>query len=288
MAEHFDSVTVIFCEICDFASVTRGLQPAMVVSILNDIYSSFDALVDDFSVHKVETVGQVYMAVSGCPSRTADHAEHAASFALGMQRRMAELRREDMFRTRLLDQLRGQRSKEEQKVLEKRKAMRRKQSRLNNPFAFASRAAPSADAIAIAEGAATFGGTLSHILDLDEQRGGDDGEDPARLRFDTEKLQIHVGLNTGRINAGIVGLENPRYKLFGDTVNTASRMESTCEPGHIQMSGSTAKLLAERKDLYVWMWGGHRETERERERKREREMGMNRDHVVRCTLIEES
>jgi class 3 adenylate cyclase len=57
------------------------------------------------------------------------------------------------------------------------------------------------------------------------------------------ELNMRIGMNTGPVVAGVIGFTKFSYDLWGNTVNTASRMESTSEIGRIQMTPSTRELL---------------------------------------------
>ncbi len=54
-------------------------------------------------------------------------------------------------------------------------------------------------------------------------------------------FDIRIGIHTGPLVAGIVGAKKFAFDIWGDTVNTAARMEQNCEPGKINLSGSTFK-----------------------------------------------
>ena len=56
-------------------------------------------------------------------------------------------------------------------------------------------------------------------------------------------MQARIGFHSGPVTAGVLRTEKGRFQMFGDTMNCASRMESTGQPGRIQVSEAAAALL---------------------------------------------
>lgn len=70
--------------------------------------------------------------------------------------------------------------------------------------------------------------------------------------LDGSPIKLRIGINSGRCASGIVGVTNPRYCVFGDTVNTTARHESTGEEGRVHCSMTTMiELLKLAPDDFV-------------------------------------
>jgi class 3 adenylate cyclase len=154
-AKQFDSVTVLFTDFVNFTIAGERLHPQQLVDELHQCFKAFDEIVDRYSIEKIKTVGDAYLAVCGLPNRNEKHAENIVRAALEIRDFM----------------------------LQRRKCM----------------------------GDRTF--------------------------------EIRIGIHSGSVVAGIVGVKKFAYDIWGDTVNTAARMEQHGAAGRVNISEATYNLV---------------------------------------------
>jgi adenylate cyclase len=155
IADSFPDVTVLFADIVEFTKFSAGVSAESLVTVLNDVFTRFDAIADKRGLEKIKTIGDGYMAAAGLPVPVQDHASRAADMALDM---------------------------------------------------------------------------MDAMRHFNADRGCN--------------LAVRVGLNTGPVVAGVIGTRKFLYDLWGDVVNTASRMESHGVAGRIQVTDSTRQRLS--------------------------------------------
>jgi adenylate cyclase len=85
IAELFEEVTILFADIVDFTPLSNRMEPLELVSFLNRVFSTFDALAEKHGLEKIKTIGDAYMVVAGLPTPREDHARAIADMALEMQ-----------------------------------------------------------------------------------------------------------------------------------------------------------------------------------------------------------
>jgi class 3 adenylate cyclase len=84
IADRFDDVTLLFADVVEFTRLSSTLSPSELVSVLNEVFSVFDGLVDRYDLEKVKTIGDAYMVAGGLTDGSADHTARVADMAIAL------------------------------------------------------------------------------------------------------------------------------------------------------------------------------------------------------------
>ncbi|HUU66967.1 MAG TPA: adenylate/guanylate cyclase domain-containing protein [Methyloceanibacter sp.] len=80
--QRYDNASVLMLDFVGFTAMSVATDPMSLVSELNDIFAAFDRISEQFGCERIKTMGDAYMAVSGIPEATPDHALNVAKVAL--------------------------------------------------------------------------------------------------------------------------------------------------------------------------------------------------------------
>jgi adenylate cyclase len=91
IADGFADVTILFADLVNFTELSEQFSPNQLVTLLNEIFSSFDALSERYGLEKIKTIGDAYMVAGGIPTPRNDHAEAIAEMAIAMRSEICRL-----------------------------------------------------------------------------------------------------------------------------------------------------------------------------------------------------
>ncbi len=91
--QRYEAASVLMLDFVGFAQRSLEVDAAELVGELNDLFSNFDRIAEQFGCERIKTIGDGYMAVSGVPEPTPDHAHNAARVALLIRRYLTQRNR---------------------------------------------------------------------------------------------------------------------------------------------------------------------------------------------------
>lgn len=77
--------TVLFADVVGFTPMSRNAPPEVTVRLLDELFSAFDLVVEQYGLEKIKTIGDAYMAAGGVPEPRVDHAHAVALLALDLR-----------------------------------------------------------------------------------------------------------------------------------------------------------------------------------------------------------
>ena len=84
--QKYENASILMLDFVGFTEMAISNDPAGIITELNDIFTAFDRIAEQFGCERIKTMGDAYMAVSGIPEPTPDHAHNIAKVALLMVR----------------------------------------------------------------------------------------------------------------------------------------------------------------------------------------------------------